>query len=252
MKKPLFSKSIFKQSIRSNWILWLAMTLILCITVFSVSFVVDTMLEDTNGQLTALQIFTNAFFEGTGMVILLIYIILVGNKLVASEVDRGYLSFTLNTPTTRRQIILTKLLFLTTSIVAMVVVTGLVTTLGTTLAGVNINLGRFWIMSLGFTLFMLAIGGICFFASCFFNRTSHSLLLGAGLPLLFYIASILSNISGFEFLQYFTINSLFRADSIADGASFLSFLPHFVALAAIASQLYIWAVYKFTHKDLPL
>jgi len=252
--KPILSKSILKQSMRDYWKFWLMLTgicvmFMLMITVFS-----PFAGEEINFPegFTILNLLTNAFFQGAGMTLILSYAFVTANRLVAHEVDRGTMSFILNTPTTRRQIIFSKALFLLTSVMAMAFVSGISATIGIVMVGIDVDMTQLWTIIIGFVLFMMATAGISFMASCWFNRTMWSLLFGAGLPFAFFIISSIAQIGDLAFLQFFSLNSLFRADAVADGYAIQYWLPHFIALFVLAIGLFTGGIIKFLRKDLPL
>jgi ABC-2 type transport system permease protein len=96
----------------------------------------------------------------------------------------------------------------------------------------------------------LAISGIVFCASCIFNRSSRSLIIGAGLPILFFAANLLAVVSaGLNFFKYFSLMTLFNAASIIGGEGYAF---NFVILAVIAIILYLAGMKVFKEKDLPL
>ena len=247
--KPLLSRSILKQNFRSNWLLWLVLTAILALNMFSMPMI--DLPEDIAG-VTFMQLFVNVIFEGVGMILMLVWVIIVGNKLVCAEVDRGTMSFTLNTPITRSQLILSKALFFILSTTSIIVIGTAFASMSVAIFDANVDLGRLWLLAFTFILFIMATAGITFFASCWFNRTSYSLSVGAGLPLMFYVLSTLANLENFGFLRFLSLNTLFPADYIAMGEPLSNFVGQLVALSVIALGLFAGGIYKFTHKDLPL
>jgi len=92
--------------------------------------------------------------------------------------------------------------------------------------------------------------GISFLSSCSFNETKNALALGAGLPLLFIMINILSNVDpSLNFLKNFTIVSLLDTDAIISGGSYLwSFVIMFVSSFA----LYFAGIKIFSKRDLSL
>ena len=248
----LLSKCILKQSIRGNWILWTVLTALFSINAFFLPAMDLSELPTSMQDAGLTSMFGNIMFDGMGIILLLVYAIIVGNKLVASEIDKGTMSFALNTPTTRRQIILTKTLFYIASILAMVIVPMILATISTVIFDAPLDLGRIWLMTLAFILFILATAGICFFASCWFNRSSFSLALGAGLPLLFYVFISLSGLDNFGFLEYLSLNTLYVGDQIALGQEVSTWIGQMIALVVIAIALFTGGIIKFLRKDLPL
>jgi len=107
---------------------------------------------------------------------------------------------------------------------------------------INLNVGIF--------LLMFAIGGISFMFSCIFNLTKNSLAFGAGIPIAFLILEIMSQASAdLENLRFLSLNTLFDPSAITSGGTFI---PQFIALAAIGAVLYVVGIKVFKEKDLPL
>ena len=199
-----------------------------------------------------MSMYVNMFFSimALGFLLALIYTIAVGNKLVASEVDRGTMSFTLNTPTTRKQIIFSKALFFIGSLTAMIVAFTTAGTVTCLILGINIAFGKLWLVALGFWLFSFALSSIAFAASCWFNKSGQSILVGAGVPVMFFLFSTLAVIDKFfTFLKYFSLNTLYNVYNIM---ALTNFVPQFVVLFIIGVVLYGIGITKFLKKDLPL
>ncbi len=258
MRKKLLSKEILKQSIKNNRGLWLSLTGILSFFITMMTLMASKTLDNqtptsgggfSGGGVSLMSLYANGVFGMLGIMILLIFAIVVGNKLIASEIDKGTMCYTLNTPITRLQIVLSKALYYILSIVLMGVVVGLFGTVSIIIAGADVAFGTFWLLVLGFVLYGLAVGGICFFASCFFNKSGNSLALGAGLSVAFFVLNSLSAISGLEWLEYFTLNTLYDTSAIISGSGFI---VQMIALVVIGSILYVLGCNKFLKKDLPL
>lgn len=257
MRKKLLSKQIIKQSIKNNYILWLSLTGVLSFFITVMTIMGSKMIDNQpsggggfgGGGTSLMGLYANGIFGMLGIMILLIFAIVVGNKLVAGEIDKGTMSYTLNTPITRTQIIFSKAFFYVCSIVLMGVVVGLCGTASVFIAGADVALGTFWILILGFVLYGFAIGGICFFASCWFNKSGNSLALGAGISIAFVVLDSLSIISGLEWLKYFTLNTLYDTNAIISGSDYIVQL---IALFVGGAILYILGCSKFLKKDLPL
>jgi ABC-type transport system involved in multi-copper enzyme maturation permease subunit len=206
--KSLISKHIIKQSIRNSWKMWLIITAFLCFFIAVLTFVINSNMAEMGRQMggsVSMLSFYGQYFTGQASIIILIYVIVVGNRLVASEVDKGSLSFTLNTPITRKQVIVSKALFFIISIALMLILIGLTATFSTLIASVdkyitisnpispisttvlNMDYGILWRLIFGVLLFTLTISGISFASSSYFNKSSQSLLVGAGLPVTFWL-----------------------------------------------------------------
>lgn len=248
--KKLLSKSILKQSIKNNWKLWAILTGVLCLFITLITFVSTSRRGGEGFHSSLISVYGMMMFGMMGILLMLIYAITAGNKLVASEVDKGTMSFTLNTPTTRKQIIFSKALYYVVSLILMAVLMGLFGTFSSMIAGVEMNYGTLWLLVLGFILFGLAISGISFAASCWFNKSGHSLLIGAGLPVAFYLFSTLSQIENLEFFKYFSLNTLFDTSAVI--APNGVFWWQFLVMGVVAVALYALGINKFLKKDLPL
>jgi len=252
----LLSKSIFKQSVKNNWKLWLILTAVLCFMISMSIIAVTSRVGDRMGHFSMEESFGPTIFGATGIgtIVLFIYMMATGNKLVASEIDRGTMSFTLNTPTTRKQIIFTKVLFYIGSFLAMIVLFGLFATVVSLATKATIDVGTFWLIILGCALFCFATSGICFAASCWFNRSEFSLTVGIGLPALFLLLSKFSailTVKGKEFLKYISLDTLFDTDKIlAHSSGFI--IPTFIVMFVIGAVLYAFGITTFLKKDLPL
>ena len=263
--EKLLSRSIMKQSVKNNWKLWAILTGVLCFFITVVIIVSHTgggrgpnaggpPGGNPFGETSLDVLLANAFFSASGMagMMMLILLITFGNKLVASEIDRGTMSFTLNTPTTRKQIIFSKTLFYVCSLVLMVTLLGTFASVSSLAVNANMNYGNLWLVILGLALFGFATSGICFLASCWFNKSGQSLLIGAGVPVAFFLLNSLSGlvtINNTEFLKYFSLNTLFDTSSVLDGSGYAL---QFVAMAVIGMILYGIGITKFLKKDLPL
>jgi len=258
-KSKLFSKHILKQTVSQNWKWWVLFTGVITLITVLVTIAVgtrDVMVHPVTGeviQTSVISIYQNVFL-GTvspGIFLMLIYIILIGNKLIASEVDSGILSITLNTPITRAQIVFSKALFYILSLVSLVLVLGVVSMIATTALGLELDVIKLWLMLLALFIYVFAVSGICFFASCWFNKSGQSLTIGAGLPVTFLLLKMLADmLAELEFLKYFSINTLINTTSIIAGTN--TFLIGLSVLTVLGVALYTIGIIKFLKKDLPL
>ena len=128
----MFSKAIFKQSVRSNGTLWLVITLVASalLSVFIVQFdpedfaalssaasgtSFDSVLSGFDSILGTLE----TFYKSIAILLGLVYIIFSANNLVVNEVDSCSMAYTLSTPTKRSTVIFTKMAYMIGSIVLM-------------------------------------------------------------------------------------------------------------------------------------
>ena len=135
----MFNKTIFKQSVKSNFKIWLVITVVLCIMNVAMIAVFDTktissmtdmvkdtpianMLEDTS----FIGMLSQTFYTIHGIILPLIYIIIVANSLIVSQVDRGSMAYILSTSTKRSAVVESQIVFLIASLLAMILINTMV------------------------------------------------------------------------------------------------------------------------------
>lgn len=123
------------------------------------------------------------------------------------------MAYILSTSTKRRTVTFTQAVYLVGSLLAMFVCTA-VTSL-VCLNIVDVDTGLTWqkllLINLGAFLSMFAMSGICFLASCWFDRSKKAMAIGGGLSMFFLVAtmlglfgsSIMPSIIRMEALDYF-------------------------------------------------
>lgn len=203
-------------------------------------------------SVTALTGFLASFLYGMIMLAFpMIAYIILGNRLIASMVDKGSMSCLLSTPISRKKVALTQAIFLVTSItfIIMIITTFMLIFCQIMHPG-HLDIGYFIKLNFGLLLLHLALSSICFCSSCIFNESSKSLLFGAGIPILFFIIQMLAN-SGEKVanLKYITLFTLFNPNNIINGESvWLNFTTLFI----IGVLLYSIGIIRFNKKDLPI
>jgi ABC-2 type transport system permease protein len=138
----VFSKPIFRQSLRSSYVLWLCCTVVLTamlslmaafhnpgeLSIFLEAIEDTPMMAEAGEQLdlfsSLLGIITQTVYGFSGLMIAMVYVVVTANSLVASEVDRGSMAYTLSTPTKRSTVVFTKAVYLFLSVVVMFIVIG--------------------------------------------------------------------------------------------------------------------------------
>ena len=133
----MFSKTIFKQTLNSNWKLWAIFTAIMCILSSVIIAVFDPkmissmmnmvkdipgvgMFEDKiSGMTSILGMLGQSFYTLQGILIPLIFIIMTANSLIASQVDRGSMAYILSTPTKRSTVVRTQAVYMISSVLCM-------------------------------------------------------------------------------------------------------------------------------------
>jgi len=189
-----------------------------------------------------------------GMIVLMVpvvFSIILGNKLVAGYVDRGSMAYLLATPNKRVKIALTQALCMWVSIgILITYVTVAIIISSAIMHPGMLDIRKLVLMNVVIYFLHIAIGGICFFASCISNDTKRSFAIGAGIPVTFFLIQMLANLGDkLENLKYLTIFTLFNTSDIIAGKSVV--FPILI-LVAVAIVLYGIGIYIFSKRDLPI
>ncbi|MFR7990239.1 MAG: ABC transporter permease subunit [Anaerovoracaceae bacterium] len=255
----------FKQTIKSNAKFLCAFTLVLCVflvvmtNVFTPETVsgLQTAVQGTvashilTGNGTLISFMSNSFYALMAIVFPMVYSIMVGNRMIAEKIDRGNMAGFLSTPVTRLQITLSSAVYFVLSLLLM---WGVTSAVGIAAAEAfqpgELDKEAFLMLNAGAFLYHLTISSITFCSSCIFNTSKSSLTFGAGIPLFFFVVSLLVKLSdNLDFLKYFTLNTLFDTEKIIDGSGYAG---GFAAMLIASLCLYAAGIIWFQKKDLPL
>lgn len=266
----MFSKPLLKATIKQNYMVFIIILAVLMLYLPIIILMYDPATQDSlndilkllpQGLVSAmgydnlgvtLMDFIGGYFYGF-LILLLpgIYTIIICNRCIASHVDKGSMAYLLSTPNRRTKIAITQALFIiasTTLMIALITLAGIL--YSNILFPGELDISGFLLLNLGALLLYYAVTGIGFFASCLFNDTKNSLLVGAGFPVAFLVLQMISDAGEkARFLKYFTLFTLFDPDEIIRGGNFL---PQFIALFIIFLVMYGLGIYVFDKKDLPL
>jgi len=150
----MFSKTIFKQTLGQNWKLWAVFTAItaimsaVIISVFDPRMIRQMMnifsdipgigerIQEMMGTFSLLGMLGNSFYNLQGVILPMIFIIMTANSLIASQVDRGSMAYTLSTPITRVKVVTTQAFYMITSVFCMFLV---ITVVGLTAVQIRHN-----------------------------------------------------------------------------------------------------------------
>lgn len=203
------------------------------------------------------------FYKLAGLLLPIIYMIMVSNNLIANQVDRGSMAYILSTSTKRNTVVFTQAVYLIGSLLAMfclTTITGCVC-LAIVSDEVTLTYGKLVLLNVGAFLVLFALSGLCFFTSCFFDRSKRSMAIGGGLSIFALVAAMLGlfgspvipsvvRLDSLNYFNYTTIISLFDVVSIIEGTS--TFIWKFVILFVCGIIGYVAGSVKFIKKDLPL
>ncbi len=203
------------------------------------------------------------FYKLAGLLLPIIYMIMASNNLVAGQVDSGSMAYVLSTSTKRSTVVFTQAVYLVGSLFAMFTMTtatGCVC-LAVLTEEVSLTYGNLVLLNLGAFLVLFALSGLCFFTSCYFDRSKRSMAIGGGLSIFALVAAMLGlfgspvipsvvRLDSLNYFNYATIISLFDVISIMDGT--VTFVWKFAILLGLGIVGYVAGSLKFVKKDLPL
>jgi len=253
----MFSKVLFKRTLKENFKFWIWITVALCLLMLMLLALAGTFIDRFPPEVAQefdASSFIRQFYEQFAILLPMIYIISVANKLVAVQVDRGYFAFVLSRPIKRNTIVFTQFIFLMGSIIVMFIAIMIVGFVCHGLFGINLDVGKFLLMNLGVVLLLFAITGICFMSSCIFNTSGKSLLIGATIPIISYVCDMLTSFSmlnpDMELFKYFSLNTLYSLENILAGdfIVFYQLLMLFI-IGGICTSV---GVIYFIKKDIPV
>lgn len=319
-KREFISKPLFKQSLKSNFLLWLILSLGSAGIFIIINLVVGTkaiftnidmdtvqtyvkdeglswlqilgLLENMGFSLSRIQtmsqidlnsVMNDLIYKIAGVLLPMIYVMIICNKLIAAQVSDGSMAYVLSTPTNRKTVVRTQYLFMILSLIAMYTVI----TLGAYISGAiayfitkptNINFGtltlRTFLYCFGSFAAMFGLTGICFGASCFFNKSTNSIAVGGGACVLAFLCCILGlfgnkvfvsvgvGVQAMNFFNYLTIYTLIDTESMSNfakavtgaygGVMTLNWVWELGILLIGGGLLAFLGAFHFVKKDLPL
>lgn len=266
----MISLPLFKRNLAQIWkillIILAAMTLYTTVIIYMYDPELAHMLNDYQqalpGMMTAVGMtgaagnlteFVHIYLYGFIMLIFpMIFLIILGNKLLAHYVDAGSMAVLLSTPNSRMRIAMTQLLTLllaTALLIALITAIGIVSC--ESLFPGELDIPVYLQLNTALLLLHLMLGGIVFLPACIFNDSKWYFFFGAGLLILFFLFQMLGNMGGnLEFFRYLTPFTLFPGEKIVEGEGGAA--GYCLIMAAVGSVLYGGGAAYFVSKDLPL
>ena len=255
----MFSLPLFKQSIRSNWVLWSSIT-----GVMSVLCAQFAGLEMTQSLLFTI-------FYGMMTVILPgIYVLVTSNKLISGQVDRGSMAYILSTPIKRTTVVFTQMVFLIGSLAAMFGIMTLVhlginaaspitlaTAMGNRELPVQGDLTSKMILEVNLSslLVCIALAAVCFMFSGIFSSSKYSVGLSGTWVGVSILANMLAmfgrlGVKGLDNFKYMTICSFYDQNSVLNSGN--EWIQKLIWPVLIAAAAFTVGTVVFKKKDLPL
>lgn len=269
----MISIPLFKQSVKSNLILWISTTFVICFISSVLTLVLAPPMAEMadvlalqgyniTGTILMNELMGTTFYGLSGVLAPMIYVIVTGNKLISDQVDRGSMAYVLSTPTKRSTVSITQIVFFVLSLFVMFTFLTITAIISAWIGPGEIDFSIILLFNLGVFLTMLGISGMVFMFSSIFSLSKYSLGIGGGLTVMFFLNKILGLFGSDRFVSlglgakemdifnYFTILTLFDAESIAAGTNV--YIWKFIALIGITIITYIIGFVAFVRKDLPL
>jgi|LGOV01.1.fsa_nt_gb ABC-2 type transport system permease protein len=266
MSLPLFIKDI-----KNNSILLIVFAVLMSIYLSVIIFMYDP--NGIGALFDMLSVLPSVFVKGLGLdsisdgligfigslyygfliyLFPMVYCIILGNRLVAKFVDDGFFAYLLSTPNSRIKLIVTQGVYLLFSILLLFLIVFFVGIgVSNRLFPGLLDIGIFIKLNMNACLLTMAIGMICFFFSCLFNKTKWSLLFGAIIPIMFFSFTLLSGFSDrFGYLKSFSLYSLFNGIEIVNGSANISNNP--IIYSIIILCLFAGSIGVFQFKRLPI
>ena len=236
-------------------------------------------------QMDLNSIMAELIYKISGVLLPTIYVIIAANKLVVSQVNDGSMAYVLSTPTNRKTVVRTQYAFLILSIVVMY---GIITFFAVGSEGISTLIVytsgkevrwlplRTVLFCFGSFMAMFGLAGICYGASCFFNKYNYSIAAGGGICVLSFICCILGlfgneafvavgiGVKTMYFFNYLSIFFLIDTGSMSNfcNAIFVKDVDlsvySFQWIWELAILIFIGVIFafiggrRFTKKDLPL
>lgn len=224
--------------------------------------IIDPSLIDLNHYNSSVVVqMIGMMFPMLFSILIMVYTIITANTLIASQVDKGSMAYTLSTPISRKEISLTQTFYFIASLLFMNIVVMLSSFAALGIVG-ETSVKQFKqtsLLSLGSFLLSIALGSILFMFSSAFNTSAKSFTFGGGFAILcyvFFMLGYMSDQSGNESLkwlkifQYISLNGLFVPDYII--VFKFEIIYQFLAMALISTLGFFFANLIFIKRDLPL
>jgi ABC-2 type transport system permease protein len=252
----MFSFPLFKQTVKSNSVIWGAMTVVM--TLLCVQFAAMEM--------TQAMLFT--IFYGMMTTILPgIYVLVTANKLLSSQVDRGSMAYVLSTPTRRSTVVFTQLIYLVGSLVVMFSIQTIAHLISNNITPIALsklgytdltgNLTNTMIIQVNVSALMvcIAMAGACFLFSGIFSASKYSIGFSGTFIGITVLANMLKmfgslGVDGLDNFKYLTICSFYDYESVLYGVN--DWIGKMIFPLVIAVITYVVGSTWFCKKDLPL
>lgn len=264
------SVTLFKLNVKNNAVLLLIFCLVMCMYLGEIMYMFDPnsskamtdMMDMMPPELVSAFGYDNIGSDLTGFIagfyygflvfaFPMVYYIILSNRLVCKMVDSGAFCYLLQTPVSRKKIIVTQGFYLLGSIAVLfsiVYIVGIYAA-GALFPGL-LNVPAFTRLHVSAALITMALAMVCFFYSCLFNESKLSLAFGTSIPLAFLLLQMIGGVSeDADLFKDLSLFSLLDATAIVENGSTTGINILFLAMISL---LFAASVLVFDKKRLPL
>lgn len=182
----------------------------------------------------------------------MIFLIMLGNKLVAKQVSSGSMTYLLTTPYTRKKIITSQALFYILSLFVIMLIPYLVIiSMSALMFPELLDYGKYSLLTLSTFSILALLSSIIFFFSVLFDDTSKTLGYSSAVGIGMFVISMVAKLGEeVEFLKYFSFFSFINVNHIIDTPMY----GWMVVLIGIISStiIYYLSIILFDKKSLIL
>lgn len=181
-------------------------------------------------------------------VLLLVFGISAGARLLAGEEETGTLELEVSAPIDRRQVLVQRFAALTIQLALLCLALGAVTVAMVLALDMEVTVGNILAAVLGLWLFVLAMSAIAFAAGAATGRRSVALATGAGVAVVSYLANTLAPmVQGGDWMHRISPFSWFlEGDPLVEGVA----PAGYGALLALIALAVVIALVRFDRRDL--
>ena len=242
------NKSLYVQSFKANWKIWLVVSLVMVLLVAQFCAMESGVMDLT----------TTIFYGMMSIIVPTIYVVVTANNLLARQVDDGSMAYVLSSPIKRRDVAFTQIIYLVSTLFVTYLATFMVHILVKTATGSDsLSYSKILFLNISSFLTTLAISGICFMFSGIFNRSKYSIGSGGMISVFFILMSMMAMFGGLSpsmkalsNFKYLTIITLCDNDNIISGNNI--WVVEMFILISISVVSYLIGTMWFKKKNLPL
>ena len=182
----------------------------------------------------------------------MVFAIILGNKLLMRDIDRGSMAGILTSPNSRFSILLTQVV---SAILLMFLMLAAVTGVGIASCEMlfpgELDISHYFLLNVGSFLLQLVVLSIVFLCASFCSESKYFYTFGAGIPILFFLIQMISNMGEkLQNLKYLTIYTLFPAQDIIQGTG--NAAAGLISMAVLSLLMFSGSMIWFCKRDLSL